>query len=191
MGEELELCGACARHVRVSASACPFCGRARVASAPRELVIEPLGLSRAALVALGASLALAGCPSPGSGGNSGTSIVNPYGAPVRPEPPDVVAPLGPTTVIAQPYGAPMPPPLPSVVLPPVQPYGAPIPPPPPPPPPPDAELPLPPSPMAVQPYGAPPRPRVVPPVVHPYGAPPPRPAYGGPPRRPGEGLDDL
>lgn len=79
MGEELGLCEGCTRHLRVSESACPFCGRSRVASAARELVVAPLGLSRSALLALGATLALgAGCAAP--------QVVQPYGAPPRPTP---------------------------------------------------------------------------------------------------------
>lgn len=86
MAEELDLCAGCSRHVRVSASACPFCGCARAATEARELAVEPLHLSRAAIVALSASLVLAGCDripaqAPVYGG---PPIVQPYGAPPTP-----------------------------------------------------------------------------------------------------------
>lgn len=58
----LSACPGCSRHVRVSESACPFCGATlsgafRAAAAP---AATPVGLGRAALYALGAtSLAVA------------------------------------------------------------------------------------------------------------------------------------
>jgi hypothetical protein len=51
-------CASCARHVRASESACPFCGAALEASAtPTAATVPGRRLSRAALFALGASAA--------------------------------------------------------------------------------------------------------------------------------------
>lgn len=91
MPHDLTLCAGCARHVKTDASRCPFCDAAVVAPALREL---PSGLSRRALVALGATLALANCRSARRGDD--TSIVQPYGAPIirTPDVPLIVAPYG-------------------------------------------------------------------------------------------------
>jgi hypothetical protein len=91
MKPRLLACPGCARHVRVSESACPFCGAALPDSfgagdAPR----KPARLTRAALYALGAtSLTIAATASAGcgtSGGGSGDSgsdqmAVAAYGCP--------------------------------------------------------------------------------------------------------------
>ncbi len=77
MSTRLIPCSSCARHVRTSDTACPFCGAATV-SAPT-LVGPPLArMSRAAFLALGAagSLAMTDCssaPVPLYGGTSVTS----------------------------------------------------------------------------------------------------------------------
>ena len=82
----LLLCPACARHVRESESACPFCGAHRVATASEEPALESsVRLSRAALVLAGA-LAAAACDRRGVD----TRIAQPYGAPPTPPTPDVV-----------------------------------------------------------------------------------------------------
>ncbi len=95
----LRPCGSCARHVRVSEAACPFCGAAlgeemRAAAPPQA---PSARLSRAALFALGTSTAAAlGCSSavvPSYGGSpipidasaDGAGISEPaYGAPSFP-----------------------------------------------------------------------------------------------------------
>ena len=66
-------CTHCRRHVRVDASACPFCAGplALVAPMPRTLP----RLSRGGLVALGASAILAGC------GGDGGQVAAMYGVP--------------------------------------------------------------------------------------------------------------
>jgi hypothetical protein len=72
MSDVLIPCEACGRHLRASASACPFCDAAR---APLDLAAPTrpaTGLSRAAIFTLGASLGLAGC---------GTTATPVYGAP--------------------------------------------------------------------------------------------------------------
>lgn len=91
MPHDLTLCSRCSRHVRADAPRCPFCDAAVTAPELREL---PSGLSRRALVALGATLALADCRSSTRGDD--TSIVQPYGAPIirTPDVPLIVAPYG-------------------------------------------------------------------------------------------------
>ena len=91
MPHDLTLCSHCSRHVRADASRCPFCDATVTAPELREL---PAGLSRRALVALGATLALADCRSSTRGDD--TSIVQPYGAPIirTPDVPLIVAPYG-------------------------------------------------------------------------------------------------
>lgn len=54
----LHPCPGCRRHAR-AAERCPFCGEMQAPAPPS--AGWPLGVSRAALVALGASLALEGC----------------------------------------------------------------------------------------------------------------------------------
>lgn len=60
MAYDLTLCAGGARHVKADAACCPFCDAPVVASPLRPL---PAGLSRSALLALSASLALADCRS--------------------------------------------------------------------------------------------------------------------------------
>jgi hypothetical protein len=96
-------CTACQRHVRVNDAICPFCAAAQPARAARLREPLPVGLKRAALFALGASLGAA----PACGGENedttdtnqpqqtgtvtgsgGTDSPQPvYGAPVGPEDP--------------------------------------------------------------------------------------------------------
>lgn len=82
-------CAACARHVRSEATACPFCGAARAASAETEAVFPRV--PRAVWFAAGASLALAA----GAGGfvatahadtHEAVAMVPQYGAPSRYDP---------------------------------------------------------------------------------------------------------
>lgn len=54
----LVVCRGCSRHVREDESRCPFCGGAEL-GAPRRLRIETKTLTRAAAMAVGASLAVA------------------------------------------------------------------------------------------------------------------------------------
>jgi hypothetical protein len=84
-------CPGCARHVRTDETACPFCTAALPACAPPpEPAANGPRLNRAAIVALGASLALTGC-----------APVALYGAPA----PDVVEDDGGLQAM---YGAPAP-----------------------------------------------------------------------------------
>src|SRR5678815_4197223 len=105
MSAHLVPCPACARHVRASSTACPFCDAALDdafrTTPPR--VIPQRRLARAATYALGAALAFSACgPSSSSGGGAGGGgggggIVMPYGAPPdpHPEPPPPPEPQGP------------------------------------------------------------------------------------------------
>jgi hypothetical protein len=63
MAPLLQPCESCARHVRISETACPFCGAA-VASAPEAAAPAPFArpLSRAALLFMGVTAAT-GCSS--------------------------------------------------------------------------------------------------------------------------------
>ncbi len=169
-------CTQCSRHIRDFESACPFCGKSRLATAlAGDMVEMPSGLSRSALVLAG-TLALAACNPAGQGNQQ--SIVQPYGAPIPPQPPRPIDNMVPTPV----YGGPVPVELPvqvqvmdtGVITPSlVHPYGAPIPP-------------HPPRPQVqTQPISQP----IAPPVAA-YGAPVPvaqdpvrnAPRYGAPPR---------
>ena len=97
----LILCDGCGRHVRETENRCPFCGERRAASAVDIPLVEVSSpLSRAALVLAGA-MALGGCERGGVGRDQ--SIVQPYGAPPNPTPPD----SGVEPAIAQPYGVPV------------------------------------------------------------------------------------
>ena len=64
MSEILLICSGCERHVKNGDCICPFCGT-KVACVPGSATKLPPGLSRAALIALGAagtlSTAMAGC----------------------------------------------------------------------------------------------------------------------------------
>lgn len=99
-------CTHCSRHVRDTESSCPFCKTGRVASAHphSDFSEQPHGLSRSALV-LASTLALAGCDSVRQGNtNNEHSIVQPYGAPIPPQPPRPVD----NSVAVPAYGAPIP-----------------------------------------------------------------------------------
>lgn len=154
MYELLAPCSGCQRHVRVSESACPFCGLARRAAAATGVSEEPSGLSRAAVLVLGASLALAGCRrgddggptmAPNNNNNASQHSTEPSSADIYGGPPPPAQRRQPDPNITAPaYGAPpgtgpsAPTPMatdggaapPSVE---VQAYGAPAPPPPTPP----------------------------------------------------------
>ena len=116
MSSQLVPCPSCARHVRSTESACPFCASARVpslAAAPRSPAKR---LSRAALFALGASAAaVAACsgsvtPGPATG-DSGALDGNTPDGEQQTIPPYGIPPMdagndGPVAVPA--YGAPPP-----------------------------------------------------------------------------------
>ena len=107
-------CPACARHVRVDAAACPFCA-SDLSGAAFDPVPDAGGrrLGRAALFAFATTVAAAGCPSP-QRPDTGTNIVQPYGAPPTPTPPhDAAASASPDAsdpgLVVAIYGAPIPP----------------------------------------------------------------------------------
>jgi hypothetical protein len=87
----LVACPSCARHVRVSEAACPFCGVGLPASLRASAPPEPPGvrLARAAMFALGAGTAVlasdCGSSTPLGGGPPGTIFVPPYGIPPVPD----------------------------------------------------------------------------------------------------------
>ena len=81
MAYELTLCADCARHVKADAACCPFCDAPVVVASPLRPL--PAGLSRSALLALSASLALADCRSGSRGDPSHDdpgSMISAYGA---------------------------------------------------------------------------------------------------------------
>ena len=105
-------CPHCNRHVRVSESACPFCAASlagrRVQPRPQ---VATRGLSRASILALGASMAavaggalLDGCADEPEPEDDGSSSVPLYGAPVQPDAGNVVPDAGSGVAI---YGAPI------------------------------------------------------------------------------------
>ncbi|MGZ3423644.1 MAG: hypothetical protein ACXVEF_29720 [Polyangiales bacterium] len=78
-------CSSCRRHVRTDERVCPFCGSAVAGLAVKSGVTQRM--SRAAIVALGTiAVAATGCPKENGGGSE--TIVQPYGAPPQPQPPD-------------------------------------------------------------------------------------------------------
>ncbi len=107
MGTTLTLCEGCARHVKSDAARCPFCDAEVIAPELREL---PSGLSRRALMALGASFVVEACRS--SGRSDDSSIVQPYGAPIQRFPDvqrvatDATSATPEVPLIVAPYGAP-------------------------------------------------------------------------------------
>jgi hypothetical protein len=118
-------CPACARHVRVTESQCPFCDTALALEAERPLANSALRLGRAAMFVFRTSAAAAMvATAAGCGGGSTPppteSIAQPYGAPPDPQPPQPPPPppsgpqlpTPPDTTIMQPYGAPPNPPEP-------------------------------------------------------------------------------
>jgi hypothetical protein len=62
----LYVCSSCARHVRASDAACPFCGTKAHQTTTR--VVMPGRLARSALVALAATACGPHCPPQGAGG---------------------------------------------------------------------------------------------------------------------------
>lgn len=122
---QLAPCPACARHVRVTESACPFCDAPLALESDRMLANGALRLGRAAMFVFRASAAAAMvATAAGCGGGSTPppteSIAQPYGAPPDPQPPQPPPPppsgpqlpTPPDTTIMQPYGAPPTPPDP-------------------------------------------------------------------------------
>ncbi len=118
MGIHLVTCHACARHIRASEGACPFCHALNIAP-PQARPTPTQRLGRAALFAFGAavstSVALTGCsessaPTPDAAADSRVmegGIVPPYGTPVDdagPAPAYGTPP--PEAGPAPPYGAP-------------------------------------------------------------------------------------
>jgi DNA-directed RNA polymerase subunit RPC12/RpoP len=98
---DLVPCASCGRHVRVDATACPFCASKLLVQAPRApRFLRNAG--RAAIFYLGASMA--GCGSDPI--EPEETIMQPYGAPPEPDPIDPDGPQIPEETIAQPYGAP-------------------------------------------------------------------------------------
>ncbi len=73
-------CEVCSRHVRATETCCPFCDAKRVARevAPRRTANR---VSRAALFAMGAAMAIDGC-----GGGGGESVSAVYGGPPQEQP---------------------------------------------------------------------------------------------------------
>ena len=74
MNDALIPCEGCARHVRASSDACPFCAAPRVATETPPAPPAPR-MSRAMIFALGAALGAAGCEA---------TAVPVYGAPAPP-----------------------------------------------------------------------------------------------------------
>jgi hypothetical protein len=132
--ERLHPCPACARHVRSSERACPFCGASLASATPHSSASAGGRLGRAALfafrtTAVAALSTLSACgddqtdPPPPITTPPEETIAQPYGAPPEPPPPVPPVPpppIVPDTTIAQPYGAP-PPPQPPIEPPPVPP----------------------------------------------------------------------
>lgn len=72
MYQPLVPCGSCRRHVRASEAACPFCASDMPRAAAREQVVTA-GMSRAAVLAIGAALSIVACSDddPGTGNQTG------------------------------------------------------------------------------------------------------------------------
>jgi hypothetical protein len=77
-------CPDCRRHVRLSDASCPFCSAPLDSAALLRRVVPGVDrrLSRAAALAVVATLSLAACDDEGEGGGSGGSLSSLYGAPV-------------------------------------------------------------------------------------------------------------
>lgn len=114
MYQPLRPCHACARHVRSTESACPFCAAALVPDVADPPSVEGPRLSRAAMLLLGSAALAEACRQP--------QVAAVYGAPpptavdatpvVAPRPPPAVAPRSPPDdpgSSAEVYGAPPPP----------------------------------------------------------------------------------
>lgn len=78
-GPSLMPCDACARHVVVTARACPFCGLPRAPGDAHPSPEAPRALPRALVAALGLSMAWTGCQS------THPTLAAPYGAPPTPQ----------------------------------------------------------------------------------------------------------
>jgi hypothetical protein len=104
---DLEPCPACRRHVRVDESACPFCGGALEASAPRSLAAGRL--TRAAVFAGAALAGATGCggkqKTDPNGNGVGNEVVVDAGV-EQAAPPDAQPYREPDHNIPMPYGAP-------------------------------------------------------------------------------------
>ena len=101
----LEPCPQCARHVRVGGMTCPFCGASIAALSSRPLQVVPVerGLTRAALVLMGAAAVVA-CGKTKS--NEDVVVSTAYGGP-----PPTMQPLAPDAAMtpsAPAYGMPPP-----------------------------------------------------------------------------------
>lgn len=80
-------CTGCQRHVRADETACPFCGVAVDASLARPEGVNGAGLSRAAVIALGAALAAA-CSQPAAPNEPGAPPAGPPATTMgKPSPP--------------------------------------------------------------------------------------------------------
>lgn len=78
-GPSLMPCDTCARHVVVTARACPFCGHPRAPGDAHPSPETPRALPRALVAALGLSIAWSGCQS------THPTLAAPYGAPPPPQ----------------------------------------------------------------------------------------------------------
>ena len=97
MYQPLVPCPGCARHVRAAENACPFCATALATEPALRPSTNVRGLSRAAIMVLGASLSLTGC------GSAKQPVDPPANPTADPGPPDDDGGA------AAEYGAPMPP----------------------------------------------------------------------------------
>lgn len=79
MYRPLACCPACSRHVLTTEVTCPFCKVALPDQERSALPAPPRGLSRAAAIAFGATLAVTGC-NDSTGPDDNGSIVAEYGA---------------------------------------------------------------------------------------------------------------
>ena len=117
MSDRLIPCSGCARHVKESAARCPFCG-AGIIAGPRPAPPRPaLRRNRGAVLALGASLAAAGCNRGGLPGPTlpDASIIRDLSVPDLSAPRDLTSPPEPdlppfdTDADVALYGSPPPP----------------------------------------------------------------------------------
>lgn len=79
MYQPLVPCASCHRHVRASEAACPFCSSALPRATARDQVATT-GLSRAAVLALGAALSIVACSDDDSGTGNKTGEIGQGGA---------------------------------------------------------------------------------------------------------------
>lgn len=112
MAASLVPCSSCARHVRSSEEVCPFCRAVVTSASPRPSVsAETRRLTRVAFALAGAT-ALAGCgketAAPADAAPEVAIAYPPYGQPMIPDPPPVLADAAlEPAVAAPPYGQPM------------------------------------------------------------------------------------